>query len=253
MQNSTPSTRTPHPCTRHLMANPCTNPRPPTMSCHGHLHAADHSHVPPVPTSQAQNLHLKIQHSHVTALNMENPPSDLPELFRSPEHRYDLNPVISSDADEQIIIHVPFLSGAVKLYSVILRTNGDRYCPRTIKVWKNASDIDFDSVDDRTPHFVATHPLVGVAYHEPGTLPARLELETGFVEHHLPRHVFTGVSAVTLYVQDIHGSEEQCQLHLVEFRGEFTELSREPVVALYEAAARPTDHPVEQSTVRMGL
>ena len=70
-----------------------------------------------------------------------------------------------------MIINIPFLNGSVKLYSIILRTNGDLYCPKTIKLFKNDTSIDFDNVDSKKPIQVLTHPQVGVANNDSDDLP----------------------------------------------------------------------------------
>lgn len=214
------------------------------MSCehehHHHSHDDGDSHVLPVPTSSAQLLNSKIDLPHVTALNLQNEPDELAKVFRTSEERYKLKPVIKLDADEQLILHIPFLNGSVKLHSIILRTNGEQYCPKTIKLWKNARDIDFDSVD-RKPTFTLNHPEVGVSVSDED-VPEYLENDSDFVEHHLPRHIFTGVQHLTVFIESIYGDEEECHLHLIELRGEFTELSRDPVITIYELAANPADH-----------
>ena len=225
------------------------------MSCEHHHHHGSNGddHVPPIPTSQAQLLHLKINLAQVTALNLENPRDDLPKLFKSPQHRYEVKPVIKSDADEQLILHVPFLNGSVKLHSVILRTSA-HHCPKTIQIWKNSPQIDFDNVSDFKPHFTVQHPQIGVAFDEDDDdMPQVVESDADFVEHHMPRHIFSGVQHLTLFVKDVYDDEDQCRLHLVELRGEFTELSKDPVITIYELAANPADHKVvETPNYQMG-
>lgn len=213
---------------------------------HGHSHG-DGSHEPPSQTYMAQLLNLKVDLTQVVGLNLLNPPEEAAKLFKDSALRYLLKPVIKSDADEQLILHIPFLNGSVKLHSIILRTNGALYCPKTIKLWKNARHIDFDNVNDSKANFTFTHPEVGVTY-EDDEVPDELVTENDFVEHHLPKHLFSGVRCLTLFVQDIYGDEEECHLHSIELRGEFTELSRDPVITLYELAPNPADHKVLEET-----
>lgn len=235
------------------------------MSCeneHFHLHGGHnddhdhdhdgHDHVAPVPTSIAQLLNSKINLPQVTALNLQNEREDLAKMFKSAENRYLLKPIIKSDADEQLILHIPFLNGSVKLHLMILRTNGDKYCPKTIEMWKNNRGIDFDSVEQFKPNFKVEHPHVGVAVNDDDDddeeVPETLESDADFVEHHLPRHVFTGVQHLTLFFKDIYGDEEECHIHSIELRGEFTELTKDPVITIYEAAANPADHKKVEAT-----
>ncbi|OBA23274.1 DUF1000-domain-containing protein [Metschnikowia bicuspidata var. bicuspidata NRRL YB-4993] len=234
------------------------------MSCeneHFHSHGShgddghDHDdHVAPEETYSSQLLNLKINLFQVTALNLANPPEELPKLFKPAPLRFQLKPVIKSDADEQLIVHIPFLNGSVKLHSVILRTNGDKYCPRTIKLFKNNRNIDFDNVNDTKATFTLTHPHVGVSLNDDGEdeeMPEALESTADFVEHHVPRHVFTGVHTLTMFVENIHGDEEECHFHSVELRGEYTELSRDPVITIYELAANPADHKRVEETLSL--
>lgn len=215
---------------------------------HSHSHSHVHSHggeseEAPSETSSAQLLNLKIDTTQVVGLNVQNPPEEPARLFKDSALRYQLKPVIRSDADEQLILHIPFLNGSVKLHSIILRTNGGRYCPKTIKLWKNARHIDFDTVADCKPSFTLTHPEVGVPY-DYESMPDEAVTENDFVEHHLPKQTFLGVRCLTLFVEDIYGDEEESHLHSIELRGEFTELSRDPVITLYELAPNPADHKV---------
>lgn len=210
------------------------------MSCE-HEHHHGHLHTAPIPTNASQSLYAKIDLSKVTALNLANPPDELQKLFRTQDDRYKLKPVIRSDCDEQLILHIPFINALVKLFSVILRSNGDKYCPKTIKFWKNDTTVDFDNAAAKEPTLTVQHPLVGVNYND-DEVPDEYENDAEFVEHYLPRHVFTGVQHLTVFIEDTHGDEEETHLHYLELRGEFTELTKDPVVTLYELAANPADH-----------
>ena len=221
------------------------------MSCedehyHGHSHNHNHNHddndhIAPIPTSSSQSLNSKIDTTKVTALNLANPSDELAKLFKGSNTKYQVKPVIKSDCDEQLNINIPFLNGSVKLYSIILRTNGDIYCPRTIKLFKNDKTIDFDNVDQKKPVQVITHPQIGVANDD--DLPEILQSDDDFVEHFVSRHKFTGVQTLTLFIENIYDEgEEECHLHSIELRGEFTELNKDPIITLYELAANPADH-----------
>lgn len=209
---------------------------------HGHDHDHDHDHVAPIPTGAAQSLWTKIDHPHITALNMANPADDIRRIFKKNDDRYSIKPTIKSDCDAQLIVHIPFVNVSVKLFSIILRTNGESYCPKTIRLWKNDQSIDFDLAVSKKPTFTIEHPLVGIADDDDDELPEIIESETEFVEHFLPRHIFSGVQHLTIFIEDVHGDEDELRIHSVELRGEFTELSKDPVITLYELAANPADH-----------
>lgn len=189
----------------------------------------------------------------MTALNVQNAREEWSQVFKSNETRYEVKPVLQSDADEQFILHIPFLNGSVKLHSIILRTNA-LHCPKTIQVWKNSPHIDFDNVEDFKPQFSAVHPQVGVGYDAEDDMPTVIASDSDFVEHFVPRHVFSGVQHLTLFVKDAYDDKDESWLHLVELRGEFTELSKDPVITLYELAANPADHKaVESVGFQMGI
>lgn len=217
---------------------------------HGHNHDSNddgdhhgHSHIAPIPTNQSQSLQSKIDTPHVTALNLQNPNDELPKLFKSHEDKYQLKPIFKSDCDSQVIINIPFVNSQVKLFSIILRTNGDKYCPKTIKLWKNDKSIDFDNVESKKATFVINHPRHGVNYNDE-PMPSVLDSDDEFIEHYLPRHIFTGVHHLTLFIENIYDEddEDESQFHYIDLRGEATDLSKDPVISIYEASANPADH-----------
>ena len=226
------------------------------MSCedenfHSHSHGHDqgdsrdhddHDHIAPAQTTAAQSLWNKIDLPHVLALNVLNHPDDVPKLFKSYDHRYECNPVVKSDCDAQMIIHIPFANVSAKLSSIVLRTNGESFCAKTIRLWKNDPSIDFDSAGLKKPTFTIQHPEVGLPDYEDDEVPNAVESEAEFVEHLVPRHAFSGVTHLTIFIEDVHGSEDELWVHNIDLRGEFTQLSKDPVITLYELAANPADH-----------
>ncbi|KAH3672965.1 hypothetical protein WICPIJ_009974 [Wickerhamomyces pijperi] len=223
------------------------------MSCHNeHTHSHSHSHsgddsnndhVPPIPTSSAQDLSKYIDTPRLTALNSDVPNSELSKLFIKSESeggKYSLKSPVSSDLDAQLILNIPF-TGYVKLYSIILRTAGDEeQCPKEIKVYKNAKDVDFDN--ERKPQFTITHPQIGVLADDGKDQDLD---DSNFVEHHLPRSSFQSTTNLTLFIQNnwADDEDESIKIFHIELRGQFqSPLAKEPIITLYEAAANPADH-----------
>ena len=55
------------------------------------------------------------------------------------------------------------------------------------------------------------------------------------------RAKFGNTYSLTLFVEDNYG-DELSRIYWLGFKGEFTELNREPIEVLYEKAANPKDH-----------
>ncbi|ODV85123.1 hypothetical protein CANARDRAFT_28424 [[Candida] arabinofermentans NRRL YB-2248] len=205
---------------------------------HAHQHGA-----PPIPTNESQSLNSKISTAELSALNIENPLSELPKLFKSSSDKYKLTPCFKSDCDNQLIIRIPF-EGSVKLYSITLRTSKiGNNCPKSVKLFKNESSIDFDNVNSKKPTFALEQPQVGIDDSEPLTIN-ELKDDSTFVEHFLPRHQFGGITSLTIFFENNHTEDEDeiLKLYSIDLRGEYKALNKDPVVVLYESAANPADH-----------
>lgn len=61
------------------------------------------------------------------------------------------------------------------------------------------------------------------------------------VEYPVRRALFNNTYSLTLFVEDNYG-EETTRIWYIAFKGEHTNLTREPVEVLYEKAANPKDH-----------
>ncbi|QPG77264.1 hypothetical protein FOA43_004672 [Brettanomyces nanus] len=209
-------------------------------------HHNSHAHgAPPIPTNESQSLNSKILTTNLSALNLANPQSHLPSLFKDTQHKYSIKPCFKSDADNQLILKIPF-EGSVKLYSVILRSsNQPDNCPRTVKFYNTNQDLDFDNINSVDVTYQAEHPQVGVDDSNESTEDELVD-DMSFVEHYLPRHLFTGVSTLTVFLEDNWSNDDDYALHLysVELRGEFHQLKRNPVVTIYESASNPADHKI---------
>lgn len=214
------------------------------MSCHSHC-SHEHHDSPPVPTNASQTLIGYIDVAKVRGLNVANPPEDVVKLFT--KDRTTIGPIVRSDCDSQIIIHIPFINSSVKLYLILLRTSQDiLHCPKTIKLYKNDTEIDFDNVDHKKPTHILDHPLIGLDFDMVSDDTVEDE-DDGVVEHYLPRQKFTGLTSLTIFIADnwAEDDDEEVELSRIELRGSATELRKEAVVTLYELAANPADHNIE--------
>jgi hypothetical protein len=95
----------------------------------------------------------------------------------------------------------------------------------------NREDIDFDNVDTTSP--IQEWELVPSA--DLGAAP------DGIAEYPTRVARFGSVRNLTIYFPNNFGNPTT-QLYYVGLRGEFTEISKDPVITLYEAAPNPTDH-----------
>lgn len=210
------------------------------MSCE---HEHHHHEGPEIATFSSQSLHGSIDTSRARALNLANPAEDLPFLFKSPTERYSTMPVFKSDADNELIIHIPFTC-PVKIYSIVLRTaSQDDHYPKTMHIYKNRLDTDFSDLQSFKPDHTFEHPR-GVGL-DAETREETVQGDVGFVECHLPRRKFTGVGGISLYLSENWVSDDPVVLFSIEVRGESSGLKNAPVIALYEAAPQPKGSLIE--------
>lgn len=225
------------------------------MSCshehddHGHGHGHDHDHVPPPDSNEAQSLFSCISHDQITTLN-ESVADSGKLVFKPWQKRLDGTQFLESDADEQLIISVPF-TGIVRLHSILVRSTADDSAPKTIKLFKNKDNLDFSSATELPATAEFQHPLgvggqEGQEIEEDGdalaSASSSISLESeGIVEYAVSRAHFSNLTNLTIFVEDNHGADTTKILY-IGLRGEFTKMSRAPIVTMYEAAANPRDH-----------
>ena len=67
-------------------------------------------------------------------------------VFKPYEQRLNADKFIESDADEQLLLVIPF-TGSVKLKSIIVKGPAGEAHPSKMKAFTNRDDIDFDNVE----------------------------------------------------------------------------------------------------------
>lgn len=209
-----------------------------------------HDHSPPPVTNSTQSLYEHINFLQVVCLNVVAKGSDNQSacVFKTQDEKYNVSRYLESDADCQMIIHVPF-TGTCKLFSIVLRcnrTDGGYSSPKTIKLYKNFNkNVDFDTLSEsKDDHHFENPQDIGIGV---GIETDVLDDST-FVEHHLPRHIFQNCYSLTLFIQDNWTADEDdltCCFYL-ELRGEYTgeRASNDaiPLMTVYESAPNPVDH-----------
>ncbi|KAL9092308.1 MAG: hypothetical protein Q9165_004482 [Trypethelium subeluteriae] len=204
---------------------------------HSHSHGDDHGHshdrghgghnhsddAEPVLQSLLYNC---IDLNKVVTLNEAQPLSGRAILEKTWADRHNADPELASSADEQLLIHVPF-TGQVRLYSINIRTSPTSSAPKTLKVFLNREDLDFDSASE----LAATQEFALSQTSEVQSIPVK-------------RALFNTTQKLTLFFPDNFGDgeEEVTRISYLGFKGEYMKLNKEPVNFLYEAAANPSDH-----------
>lgn len=217
-------------------------------------HEHDHHHdSPPPATNNAQSLFSFVNTPNVQCLNTNSHgSSDSAACFiKSRDDQYDVSKYLESDADCQMILHIPFTC-ICRIFSLVLRTSrssSGTTSPKTIKIFKNFSkNIDFDTLEDSKPQHEVEHPRdVGIDLDGAPRTEITDTDDSSFVEHHLPRHLFQNAHSLTLFMQSAWGDDEDItRCFYLEMRGESTGQKRGnnavPLLTVYESAPNPVDH-----------
>ncbi|KPV75375.1 uncharacterized protein RHOBADRAFT_26697 [Rhodotorula graminis WP1] len=166
-------------------------------------------------------LYQHVDRDQVVALNCDDP-EHAKVVIRPWDQRNQDDEWLESDADEQLILHIPF-TGSVKLRSILIKTGPAGYTPDKMLVFANQL-LDFDEAtsQDVTQSFDVAVTKEVVEY---AVRPAK----------------FPSVRSLTLFFPSNHG-EDTTRVSFVGFKGEYSALTRDPIITVYEAQANPADH-----------
>ena len=198
---------------------------------HGHPHQVyDHSHDEDDSMLGEEPLFGQIDKGSITCLN-EAEDGMGQVCFKPYDERKSEEPFLESDADEQLLLHVPFTE-AVTIKSICFVGHHGGQAPRNVKVWvnKQAHDIDFDTAESATP----TQEIKQL--HEDFD---------GSCYYFTKRGQFNSVSSLTIFVQDNYGAETT-RINFIGFKGEFGKGKRRAVHTIYEVAPDAMDAKVNQ-------
>ena len=130
---------------------------------------------------------------------------------------------VQSDADEQLILRIPF-TGSVKLRSIIVRTQGGEECPNSMQVFANVDQLTFDDASSTTP----TQTIDVVQSREPVEYSVRyvviLICKVPSSSLVCRPSKFPSVQSITLFFPDNHGADNTT-IFFVGFKGEFSKVS----------------------------
>ncbi|KAI1495565.1 DUF1000-domain-containing protein [Biscogniauxia marginata] len=197
-----------------------------------HDHDHEHDHSDDITPALQHSLYQHIRFDDINTLNEVVTGSGKAIVKKTWAERLQEEPELESDADEELLITVPF-TGQVKLHSILLRSSPWACAPRTLKVFVNREDVDFEEAGELAP-------------------AQEFELARTSEVQELPvkRALFGKVQQLTLFFPDnftIEGDDSEgaymaTRLSYLGFKGEWMQLGRAPVNILYEAAPNPNDH-----------
>ncbi|OTA96671.1 hypothetical protein M434DRAFT_392604 [Hypoxylon sp. CO27-5] len=200
---------------------------------HGHDHDHEHDHSDDITPALQHSLYQHIKFDEINTMNEATQDSGKAIVKKTWAERLQPEPELESDADEQILMTIPF-TGQVKLHSILLRSSPSDSAPRTLKVFINRDNIDFETAEELAP-----------------TQTFELSQTSEVQELPVKRALFGKVQRLTLFFEDNFGGGEEdvTRLSYLGFKGEWMQLGRAPSQILYEAAPNPNDHAVKGTNV----
>lgn len=188
---------------------------------HGHSHGAGESCAPDDP--DGNSLLPFIDVGNITCLN-ESVENAGQLVFKALADKHDDGDCVVSDADAELIIHVPF-TVAVKLKSFCIIGGANGEAPSKVKLFTNREDVDFDLAGDLAPQ-------------------QEMELAEDFegaIDYGVKAAKFQNISSLTMFIPENHGADET-RITYIGLKGEGTTARRGVVECTYEARAQLKDH-----------
>ncbi|KAI0432863.1 PITH domain-containing protein [Xylaria sp. FL1042] len=124
---------------------------------HGH-HDHEHDHSDDITPALQHSLYQHIQFDDIVTLNEAQRDLGKAIVKKTWSERLQLEPELASDADEQMIMNVPF-TGQVKLHSILLRSSPSSSAPRTLRVFSKSLSYTHEGAEAllRQPHILPTY------------------------------------------------------------------------------------------------
>ncbi|KAL8709475.1 MAG: hypothetical protein Q9220_005858 [cf. Caloplaca sp. 1 TL-2023] len=194
---------------------------------HGHDGHDSHDHSDDIEPALQTLIWKQIDFESIRTLNESESDQGAKIIEKTWPQRLNPEPFLESDADEQLLISVPF-TGVVKLHSILIRSSTDSSAPKTLKLFINRDDLDFSTAADLQP-----------------TQSMELSQTSEIQDLPVKRALFGNTYNINLFVEDNYG-EDVTRIFWIGFKGDFMNLNREPVEVLYEKAANPKDHTLIQ-------
>jgi len=197
--------------------------------CSGHSHDHDHG------DELGMSLRPQMDLPHVECLNEEVQNSGR-AILKLHEERLTAEPSLWSPQDDpELLLKIPFTE-SVTIQSISVRSSGgsqERAPPKTIKLFVNRDDLDFDTARELEPQ--ATLELLPVHHFLEGSIDYPLR----------PAGRFQSVSSLSIYFEDNYGGDDVAtEITFVGLKGKGSNVKRRAVETVYESRGMPTDHKV---------
>lgn len=196
------------------------------MPPHGPGHVGScHSHDTRYP-DDSWNLYAMLDVPQTTALNVTRP-ADSVGIFKPHARRLDAEPVIISDADQEIIVIARFTSPVCIRRLMVIgggNSSGENH-PSRLKCYVNKENIDFNNVEAFRPAQEFNLPINS----------------TGTVELTTALQPFTNITQVAFYFPANHGDVDITMIKYIGMQGEHTHYRREAVDTVYEVLCNGQD------------
>ena len=155
-------------------------------------------------------------------------------IIKTWDKRNDPEPELITDADDQLILHIPFTS-PVKLSTLLLRpsSNPDN-TPSTIKLYKNLPEsvINFDDIPNLPPAKLTTTL---------DSIPTVADTSE-IISFPLQQVKWSNTDSITIFVEQSLGGNNT-GLTFIGFKGKSTGINRQaPQNIVYESAPQLKDH-----------
>ncbi|KAM0666154.1 hypothetical protein ACQRIT_004875 [Beauveria bassiana] len=201
--------------------------------CHDEHGGHEHDHSDDITPALQSSLYEHINFDEIVTLNESRRDAGKAIVKKTWAERLEMDPELESDADEQLLMTVPF-TAQVKLHAILIRTSPAACAPKTLSLFVNQDGLDFEAAEESDP-------------------VQRLELAQTSDVQEIPvkRALFGRVQRLGLFFSDNFGDGEEdvTRISYVGFKGEWTRLGKAPTNILYEAAAQPGDHKVKGTNV----
>jgi len=166
------------------------------------------------------SLYKYIDNRQLRCMN-ESVPGAIAKVFKTWDQRLDKTMFVESDADEELLVTIPF-TGSVKLKSFCVIGGTGGTSPSKVKLFINRDDIDFGNVQEMKP--LQTIDLA--------------ENVTGEIEWPVQVSNFSNVYSLTMYFCANWGAASTV-IYYIGMKGLFDNVKRVAVVANYEVKPTP--------------